>query len=142
MSNKINLTFFNAYMELDKMCADLLGVKHSGVSSYINRLVDYRFAPGRNDVLPKLIKYRNCRNAIAHEVNTIREMTELSKADIKWIHRFIRKIKHRSDPVSCYERKAKAYSIWRKFYAVFVGAIIAVVGVFLYFILKDLGLVA
>ena len=138
MSSRLNLAFFNAYIELDKICAERLGVRQNGVSSYINRLVDLRFAPGRNEVLSNLIKYRNCRNAIAHEVNAMHDISEITKADVRWINSFARSVSHRADPVSRYERKAIRYSIWRKFQAGFIGAIIAVVGVALYYLLKYL----
>lgn len=141
MSNKVNLSFFNAYIALDKICADRLGVKQNGVSSYINRLVDLRFAPGRSEVLPRLIKYRNCRNSIAHEMNAIRDCDEITKSDIKWINRFARTVSHRADPVAKYERKAGFYSLWRKVRAALIGAIIAVVGVAIYFLLQFLQII-
>ncbi len=141
MSNKVNLSFFNAYIALDKICADRLGVKQNGVSSYINRLVDLRFAPGRSEVLPRLIKYRNCRNSIAHEMNAMRDCDELTKADVKWINKFARTVSRRADPVSKYERKAGFYSIWRKVRAALIGAIIAIVGVAIYFLLQFLQII-
>lgn len=141
MSNKVNLSFFNAYIALDKICADRLGVKQNGVSSYINRLVDLRFAPGRSEVLPRLIKYRNCRNSIAHEMNAIRDCDEITKSDIKWINRFARTVSRRADPVAKYERKAGFYSLWRKVRAALIGAIIAVVGVAIYFLLQFLQII-
>ncbi len=141
MSNKVNLSFFNAYIELDKTCADRMGVKHNGVSSYINRLVDLRFAPGRSETLPKLIKYRNSRNNIAHEINAIRDSVDITKADVKWIQKFNRAVAHRSDPVSRYERKAGFYAAWRKVRAGLIGALIAVVGVGIYFLLDFLQII-
>ena len=140
MSNKTNLAFFNAYIELDKTCADRMGVKQGGVSAYINKLVDMRFAPGRSDILPKLIKYRNCRNKIAHEMNAMMDSGEITKYDVRWIQRFSRSVAMRSDPVSKYERRAFWYSLWRKFFAAIIGAVIAVVGVAGYYLLDYLNL--
>jgi hypothetical protein len=138
VSSKTNLAFFNAYIELDKICADRLGVKQNGVSTYINKLVDMRFAPGRSDILPKLIRYRNCRNKIAHETGAMMEGGEISKYDVRWIRRFTRTVAMHADPVSRYERKALRYNIWRKFCAAIIGAIIAVVGVGVYYLLDYL----
>ena len=115
MSGRINMTFFKAYIELDNACAARLGVDKHGVSAYINRLVDMRFAKGRSEVLPKLIKYRNLRNAIAHEDGAIKGIDTISKADIQWLGRFTKLINKRRDPVSLYESKARRYIIWRKF---------------------------
>lgn len=125
-------------MQLDKTCADRLGVKQNGVSTYMNRLVDMRFAPGRSEILPRLIKYRNFRNKIAHESGAMMESGEVTKADIRWVRRFTRSVANKTDPVSRYERKAFRYSVWRKFRAAIIGAVIAFVGVGIYYLLDFL----
>lgn len=109
------MTFFKAYIELDNACAARLGVDKHGVSAYINRLVEMRFAKGRSETLPKLIKYRNYRNAIAHEADAMKELDSISKSDIQWLNRFTKLISKRRDPVSLYENKARRYMFWRKF---------------------------
>ena len=114
MSKKINEKFLTAYIELDKACAERLGVERNGVSAYINSLVEMRFAPERSEVLPRLIKYRKARNIIAHEENAIDELDELTKSDIQWLNRFAKSVSHKRDPISRYERKARRYAIWRK----------------------------
>ena len=114
MGSKINMSFFKAYIELDKACAERLGVERNGVSAYINSLVEMRFAPERSEVLPRLIKYRKSRNIIAHEENAIDELDELTKSDIQWLNRFAKSVSHKRDPISRYERKARRYAIWRK----------------------------
>lgn len=141
MSNKTNLSFFNAYIQLDKTCADRLGIKQNGLSTYMNKLVDMRFAPGRSEVLPRLIKYRNCRNKIAHEMNAMSDAGDVTKSDIRWIRKFTKSVANRTDPVSRYERKAVRYSIWRKLRAGFIGAAIAVVGVGIYYLLQFLQII-
>ncbi len=138
MSNKTNLSFFNAYIQLDKTCADRLGIKQNGVSTYMNRLADMRFAPGRNEVLPRLIKYRNLRNKIAHETGAMMETGNVTKADVRWIRSFTRSVANKTDPVSKYERKAVRYSIWRKLRAGVIGALIAVAGVVVYYLVDFL----
>jgi hypothetical protein len=112
--NKINMSFFNAYLELDKACAKLLEVSRGGASAYINKLAELRFAPERSEVLPKLLKYRKIRNIIAHEVDAFSEVDEITKADIKWLNQFTSSVNKKRDPVSRYERKAKIYGVWVK----------------------------
>ena len=112
--NKINMSFFNAYLELDKACAKLLEVSRGGATAYINKLAELRFAPERSEVLPRLLKYRKIRNIIAHEEGAFSEVDEITKADIKWINRFTASVNKKRDPVSRYERKAKAYAVWSK----------------------------
>lgn len=123
MSNKTNLAFFNAYLELDKACAKALGISKSGVTSYINCLVESRYAPDRNDVLRKLIKYRKFRNIIAHEAGAMSEFNEITKEDIKWVNKFASKMTKKQDPISRYERKLKMEKIWRRI--VIIGSIVA-----------------
>lgn len=112
--NKINMSFFNAYLELDKACAKLLEVSRGGATAYINKLAELRFAPERSEVLPRLLKYRKIRNIIAHEEGAFSEVDEITKADIKWINHFTASVNKKRDPVSRYERKAKAYAVWSK----------------------------
>lgn len=114
MGSKINMSFFKAYIDLDKVCADRLGVDRNGVSAYINSLVEMRFAPDRSEVLPRLIKYRKARNIIAHEQNAMDELDELTKSDIQWLNHFAKSVSHKRDPISRYERKARNYAIWNK----------------------------
>ena len=112
--NKINMSFFNAYLELDKACAKLLEVSRGGATAYINKLAELRFAPERSEVLPKLLKYRKIRNIIAHEEGAFSEVDEITKADIKWLNRFTASVNKKRDPVSRYECKAKINAVWSK----------------------------
>jgi hypothetical protein len=122
MSGRTNMTFFKAYIELENACAARLGVDKHGVSAYINRLVEMRFAKGRSETLPKLIKYRNFRNKIAHEEGAMKDLDGITKADIQWLSRFTRLVNKRRDPVSLYENKARRYIIWRKFRIAIIAA--------------------
>ena len=112
--NKINMSFFNAYLELDKACANRLEVSRGGVSAYINNLADLRFAPERSEVLPKLLKYRKLRNIIAHEEGAFSDIDEITKADVKWLNHFTAKVNKKQDTISRYERRARWYAIWKK----------------------------
>jgi hypothetical protein len=122
MSGRTNMTFFKAYIELENACAARLGVDKHGVSAYINRLVEMRFAKGRSETLPKLIKYRSFRNKIAHEEGAMKDLDGITKADIQWLSRFTRLVNKRRDPVSLYENKARRYIIWRKFRIAIIAA--------------------
>ncbi len=141
MGSKINMSFFKAYIELDKACAERLGVDRCGVSAYINSLVELRFAPERSEVLPRLIKYRKVRNIIAHEENAIDQLDELTKADVKWLNRFARSVSHKLDPVSRYERKARRYAIWKKVRGVLIILLIAAALACGYYVLNLLGII-
>ena len=112
--NKINMSFFNAYLELDKACAKLLEVSRGGATAYINKLAELRFAPERSEVLPRLLKYRKIRNILAHEEDAFSEVDEITKADIKWLNQFTSSVNKKRDPVSRYERKARIYGVWSK----------------------------
>ncbi len=141
MSSKINMSFFKAYIELDKACADRLGVERNGVSAYINSLVELRFAPERSEVLPRLIKYRKARNIIAHEDGAIDQLDELTKDDVKWLNRFAKTVSGKRDPISRYERKARRYSIWKKVKIVLIILLVAAVAVCGYVVMNMLGII-
>ena len=59
MGRKLNEKFVNNFIELDKLCCEKFGVASNGVTEYVNRLNNARFAPNRDEVLPELVKYRN-----------------------------------------------------------------------------------
>ena len=84
MGKRLNHNFLEIYKELDRDCCEKFGVTSGGVTEYINRLNNTRFAPDRDDVLPRLVRYRNIRNKFAHDVASIRKSDEISKADIRW----------------------------------------------------------
>lgn len=125
--NKTNMTFFNAYLELDKACAVLLEVSRGGASAYINRLAELRFVPERSEVLPKLIQYRKLRNIIAHEEGAFEELEEITKADIKWLNRFTASVNKKRDPISRYERKARRYAAWKKVKVVLIALLLLII---------------
>ena len=129
--NKINMSFFNAYLELDKICAQRLEINRGGVSAYIGRLVELRFAPNRSEVLPRYI--------MVHEEGAFAELDEITKADVVWLNRFARSVARRSDPVSRYERKARNYALWRRLRVAFIFILALVVLAVAFVILKDLG---
>ena len=139
MGKRINERFLASYMELDKDCCDKFGVTTGGVTEYINRLNNARFAPGRDDVLPRLVRYRNLRNKFSHEVGALRRVDEITKVDIHWIRAFNRDLIRKRDPISAYLKKARRYVRRRKLRRFAYGtAAVVIIGlaIALYFALK------
>ena len=139
MGKRLNHNFLEIYKELDRDCCEKFGVTTGGVTEYINRLNNARFAPERDDVLPRLVRYRNIRNKFAHDVASIRKSDEISKADIKWVRGFNKDLIKKRDPISTYLRKARRYARRRRFYkiafVIFLILIAALAGA-LYFALS------
>ncbi len=114
MSNKYNSAFLNSYIELDKVCCNKFGIVTGGITEYVNRLINARYAPEREQVLPRLVRYRNIRNRIAHEAGALQSIDEIGKSDVSWIAAFIKDIEKKRDPISLYLRKARKYAKRRK----------------------------
>ncbi len=128
MGKKLNHQFLEMYKGLDRDCCEKFGVTTGGVTEYINRLNNARFAPDRDDVLPRLVRYRNIRNKFAHDIGSIRKSDEISKPDLKWLRIFNKDIVKKRDPISVYLRKARRYARRRKMYrAIFVCSVILVI---------------
>ena len=115
MSRKINEKFLNNFLELDKLCCEKFGVATNGVTEYINRLNNARFAPNRDEILPQLVKYRNLRNRFAHEPQALRKADDIAKSDVKWVAKFKKSVKKKNDPISKYLKKARKFAKRRKF---------------------------
>ena len=133
VSRKTNEKFLNQFIELDKLCCEKFGVATNGVTEYINRLNNARFAPNRDEVLPKLVKYRNLRNRFAHEPQALRKSDDIAKADFKWVKKFKKTVKGKKDPISKYLKKARRFARRRKAGKIFLILLIlaaAAVGVY------------
>ena len=113
MSVKLNRIFFDSYLKVDKLAAQKFGIEKGGVSAYINRLINSRFAPDREQTLSRLIKYREMRNVLAHEGGAFESFSEIGRDDIKWIQGFESDLARRRDPISRYLRKSKNYVMRR-----------------------------
>lgn len=134
--SRINMSFFNAYKELDSACAKRLEISRGGISAYIGKLVELKFLPKISEVLSRLVKYRKIRNVLAHEENAFDRSFEISKADVKWISRFTRKVESGRDPISKYERNKNLYKVWKWIRIAIVTVIVIALIVFLTFIFK------
>ena len=111
---RLNERFLASYISLDKNCCEKFGIANGGVTEYINRLNNTRFAPGREEALPRLVRYRNIRNKMAHEIGSLRRVSEVTKLDLKWIRTFDKDITKSRDPISKYLRRARRYARRRK----------------------------
>ena len=133
MSKKLNEKFVKIYNELDKACCEKFGVSAGGVTEYINRLNNARYAPGRDLVLPKLASYKNTKTSFDNSASALRKSNAITKDDLKWLAAFEKRLLKKKDPVSEYLRKARNYSRRRKakrvLIAVLVIAIIVAVAV-------------
>lgn len=135
-----NEQFFNSYIELDKTCSAMFDIVSDGVGEYINRLNNARFAPNREDVLPRLVRYRNIHKRFNYEPGAINRDNEITKDDINWVVKFKKDVTARRDPISQYLKKARGYAFKKKFTAVmWVILVVAVIalGVSLYFALAN-----
>ena len=114
MGKKLNVRFMEEYIKLDKACCLKFGIKTSGVSEYISRLYNTRLAPGRDDTLAELVKYRDIRNRFAHEEGAISQTSEIKKEDVRWVKKFTRAVEKKHDAISVYLKKAKNRATLRK----------------------------
>ncbi len=139
MGLRLNEKFLSSYIDIDKNCCEKFGVSTGGVTEYINRLNNARFAPGREEALPRLVRYRNLRNKMAHELGSLRKMNDVTKADIVWLRKFNKDISKRRDPISAYLKKARRYARRRRIKRYLtVAAIVAavIIAIVLFFTLR------
>ena len=126
VSRRVNEKFLELYMELDRLCCERFGNQSGGVTEYINRLNNARFAPDRDEVLPKLVNYRSIKYRFAAEPGIMKRSDELSGADVDWMRRFVKYFRKKKDPISAYVKRARRYMRMRK-----IRRIFAVVGLLL-----------
>lgn len=112
--NKINQKFLGEYLELDKTLCEKFSTK-SGVTEYIKKLSDAKHASGRDNVLPRLTKYRSLRNRIAHEPGALKDIDTITKDDILWLKSFRKSASRGKDPLSRYLKRASDIATGRAF---------------------------
>ena len=122
---KYNEKFVEAFVELDKLCCEKFGVQMGGVTEYITRLNNAKYAPNRDEILPVLVKYRNLRNKFAHEPEAFKKTDAVVKNDIKWLVDFKKSINKKKDPLTAYLRKARRLVRRRNF----GKALLAILGI-------------
>lgn len=126
-NNRLNSLFLNSYIELERICSQKFGKDSGGVTEYINRLVNSRFAPERDEVLPRLVKYRNVRNRIAHEEGALGQDNDITRLDLKWLDNFKNNLQKKRDPISVYLRRARKYAKRKKAKRIIIFLLILVV---------------
>ena len=126
MSKRLNEAFLNKYIELDKILCEKFGVVTGGVAEYINRLNNARFAPEREEVLPRLVRYRNVHKRFAYEPGAIRKSDDIAKDDVRWVVRFRKDVIKKRDPISKYLRKARRYAFRKKLVKLLVALGVAI----------------
>ena len=144
MSKKINEAFLKAYNELEALCCEKFGVATGGVAEYINRLNNAKFAPDRDEVLPRLVRYRNINKRFVFEPSAVkdRKNNDVAKADVKWINGFTKDVQKKKDPIAKYLKKARRYArskkFWKGFWTiVIILLVIGGAGAALYFLAPD-----
>ena len=140
MGRKINEVFLSEYIELDRDCCEKFGINTGGVTEYINRLNNARFAPGRDDVLPRLVRYRNMRNRLVHEKNASK-VIDVSKKDINWINKFEKRLKKGRDPISTYLRNERIYKTWSRIRFIVIILLLAILGIAVFTLLKKMQII-
>jgi hypothetical protein len=132
VGRKTNEKFMEAYIELDAVCSEKLNVSSGGVTEYVNRLNNARVAPGREEALPKLVRYRTIRNMLSHESGALKRDNGIVKSDIVWVKKFSSGIRKKKDPLSLYLRRARRYLRFRKIRKIFtwisIFLLIAIIG--------------
>lgn len=108
---KINEKFLALYQEIEKECGAKFGVAEGGFAEYINRLNNARYAPDRDEVLPRLVKYKNAKGTLD---SSVKKDADLAKEDIKWLADFSKKLSKKKDPVSVYLKKARSFARRRR----------------------------
>ena len=107
-------SFIGYYDAVEQGCCDKFGVTAGGIREYVTRLNNIRFAPDRDEVLPKLVEYAKLRTSLNETTEGILEI-EPQKADSEWLKDFAQKLSKKQDPISAYLKKARRYARRRRF---------------------------
>lgn len=128
---KTNQKFLEAFISVESLCADKLGITTAGVSEYISRLSSAKMAIGRDETLKQLTRFRNFRNRLVHENGALRSLGDISKADLKWLKTFEKNVKKNKDPLSVYYKKSSSKKRKKKiltwFFALLLATIVAAI---------------
>jgi uncharacterized protein YutE (UPF0331/DUF86 family) len=123
---KTNEKFLEKFISVESRLAKKLGINTAGVTDYINRLTNAKAAPNRDETLSQLIRFRTLRNRLVHQDGALRTLSEISKADVKWLTKFEKEVKKDRDPLSLHGKKAKSTRRRKLFLALLVLALFIV----------------
>ncbi len=140
MSRKTNEKFLDAYLILDSALNERFGMKTGGATEYINRLSAAKLAPGRDEALPRLMKYRGIRNKFAHEPGELKNSKEISSDDISWVKKFTVFVNKYKDPLSLLKNNG-GRNRGGAAKAIIVMLLLAVVAAGVLFLLKYFGII-
>ncbi len=115
MSKKYDQAFFDIYYSVDKRCCKKFGIEKDGVSEYLTRLENARFAPHREEVLSILTKCKNLNSGSSLKDGDAKKYAGILKSAIKWLKKFDKKLKGKKDPLSLYLKKARRYKRRKNF---------------------------
>ena len=135
---KTNEKFLEAFISLESLCADKLGITTAGVSEYISRLSGAKMAIGRDETVNQLTRVRKVRNRLVHENGALRSLGEISKNDIKWLKKFEKSVKKSKDPLSRYYKQSKDTKRKKRFIAGAVVLLLALLAAAIYFIINNM----
>ena len=135
---KTNEKFLEAFISLESLCADKLGITTAGVSEYISRLSGAKMAIGRDETVNQLTRFRKVRNRLVHENGALRSLGEISKNDIKWLKKFEKSVKKNKDPLSRYYKQSKDTKRKKKFIAGAIVLLLALLAAAIYFIINNM----
>ena len=135
---RTNEKFLEAFISVESLCADKLGITTAGVSEYISRLSSAKMAIGRDEALKQLSKYRNLRNRLVHENGALRSLGDITKADVKWLKSFEKDVKKNKDPLSLYYKKSKGHKRRKKILAWLTVIILAILAAAAYLIIQGM----
>lgn len=101
------MSFINSYKRLEKLCNDMYGTNHGGVTCYIKDMEKHRdgnrYVKTWNEDYKQLKYYRHIRNMIVHDVDCEeKDMCDIK--DTKWINNFYKRILNQSDPLALYRK--------------------------------------
>lgn len=135
---KTNEKFLEAFISLESLCADKLGITTAGVSEYISRLSGAKMAIGRDETVKQLTRFRKVRNRLVHENGALRSLDEISQKDIKWLKKFEKSVKKSKDPLSRYYKQAKGDKRKKRFIAGAIVLLLALLAAAIYFIINNM----
>ena len=131
---KTNQKFLEAFISVESLCADKLGITTAGVSEYISRLSSAKMAIGRDETLKQLTKFRNLRNRLVHENGALRSLGDITKSDLKWLKTFEKNVKKNKDPLSVYYKKSSSAKKKKKLLACLAALLAVAIAVAVYLV--------
>ena len=104
---KTNERFLENFISVESLLAKKLNINTAGVTEYINRLTSAKMAPGRDEALGQLTRFRALRNRLVHQDGALRTLDQISKADVKWLIKFEKSVKKGKDPLALHGKNTK-----------------------------------